>query len=120
MKQIFSPMRLKALLLLLLVAMMVLPLLAACSQEGDTPSSTSTDTTGSGATSSEELVLPDGVRLTDHYWPEYDNYDEYAGMRAKLETWFVDTYVNGNAAPFSLTYGGISSQTNDVQNSKVG
>lgn len=48
--------------------------------------------------------------VVDAYWPDYGDFEKYAGMRERLEKWLVDNYINGTKAPFSFTYNNLPSE----------
>ena len=89
----------------------VLPIMG-CDTDVKDPVVTDDSTDGVTTEAPETLGKPGTptgeLAVLQKYWPT-DEYDQYAEMRAKLEKWLVDHYVNANNPPFSFMYGGVHS-----------
>ena len=101
--------QLKCLLLFLLVFAFVTPIFVACSEGTNIPGDSSAPEESSGSPVTIGDPSDAKSKLPDQYWPEYDNFDDYAEMRETLENWLVSQYIEGKNAPFSFIYNGLPS-----------
>lgn len=101
--------QIKILLLFLLVFALILPTIVGCNENVNNPGDSSTTEESSGSSVTIGDAKDAKSMLAENYWPEYENYDAYAEMRATLETWLVSQYIDGKSAPFSFTYNGLPS-----------